>query len=261
MKLHMSKARRVVYDGEPNPGKGTDTGAGTPPPPAEKTFTQGEINNILKVEREKHEGKVRSAISELEALKAKATLTTKEREELETRIQTMSNELLTKEELAKRQFDDISKKHKIELEKLNKELSDSKNRYESETIHRNIVDAAVTNSAFEPEQIVALLRPNTRLVEELDGEGKPTGKFSPKVKFMDTDKDGKEVTLDLTIPESIKRMKEMERHFNLFKGEGSGGIGSYSKGSGKQMDITELAKNPEAYRKARKEGKLTFEEK
>ena len=96
--------------------------------------------------------------------------------------------------------------------------------------------------------------------EELDSEGKPTGKLIPKVKLQDKDKDGKPVTLELLVPEAIKRMKEMEQYFNLFKGEGTGGIGGMNRGSGKgQPDFVKLAKeNPAEYRRLRREGKINF---
>lgn len=225
---------------------------------AGKTFSQEEMNKILADDRRKHQGQTRQALEELESLKAKAELTAQEREDLETRISSMRSEIMTKEELAKKAKDKTDNAHKDEVTTVTKDRDHWKGKYTESTIQRTITDAAVANDAHVPEQIVAILRPNTQLVEALDAEGKPTGELIPKVKFSDTDKDGKPVTLDLTIPEAVKRMREIEKYLNLFKGEGVGGIGSLSRPGGKDADLKTLAKDPKAYREARKKGELTF---
>ena len=73
------------------------------------------------------------------------------------------------------------------------------------------------------------------------------------------DKAGNPVVLELSPDETLKRMKEIEKHFNLFQGDGKGGYGGMNRPSGgKEPDAAHLAKDPKTYREARKSGQLTF---
>ena len=94
-----------------------------------KTFTQDQINKALADDRRKHETRTQAAIDELEALKAKATLTDDERSDLETRLDTMKNDLLTKEELGKKDKDKLTKQYSKDLEKLTSERDSWQQRF------------------------------------------------------------------------------------------------------------------------------------
>ena len=62
--------------------------------------------------------------------------------------------------------------------------------------------------------------------------------------------------MTLSVPDAVKRMTELEKYQYLFKGKAAGGTGRGNTGGGKALDVKELAKDPEAYRKARREGKI-----
>ena len=225
-------------------------GGGTP-----KTFTQDDVNRLLAKEKRDFQSKQQTMINELEALKQKSTLTAEERTALENRLEELRNESLTKDELAKKDKDKLLKTHETEKTTLVKERDGWRNRYTDATIARALTDAAVANTAHVPSQIVSILRGQTRLVEELDEAGKPNGNLIPKVTLQDKDKDGKSVTLDLTVSEAVKRMKDMEDYFNLFKGEGTGGVGGTNRGGGSGTTrLTDVAADPLKYREARKKG-------
>lgn len=220
-----------------------------------KTFTQEEVNKFLAAEKRKqsdqinkHKTQAAKALEELNSLKGKTTLTGDERTEFETRLEQMSNELLTKEELAAKQAKKNAEKHGKEVESLTGERDYWRSQYTESTINRDLLDAAATNDAYNPNQIVRLLNRQAQLVEGLDDTGKPNGQFTTKVKFDDVDKDGNPVQLDLTPKETLKRMREMDEYQNLFKGEGTGGLGKTNKGNSKTPDIKELAKDPIKYR-------------
>ena len=223
---------------------------------ATKVFSQEDVNRIMANEKRAYNAEKQKTIDELEALKTKANLTDEERIQYDERIETMRNELLTKEELTQKERKKLETRYQKEVDELTKDREGWKQKYVSSTITRAIIDAAISNDAFVPEQIVNMLQSNTRLVEELDAEGKPTGDLVPKVKLSDTDKDGKPVTLELSPIEAVKRMKDMDRFLNLFKGAGTGGIGGMNRSGGTQPTLKNLAKDPAAYRKARKEGKV-----
>lgn len=221
-----------------------------------KTFTQDQLNAILAEDRRKAKAQNEKIASELEALKSKANLSAQEREDLETRVESLRSEFMTKEEMLKQEKDRETKKLKTELDTKIKESENWRSRFTESTITRSITDAAVSTDAFSPKQIVAQLLPNTRLVEEVDESNQPTGQYVAKVKITDKDKDGKPITLDLTVHEAVKKMSEQDDFANLFKGKGTGGLGSQNRGGGREMSAAELAKNPEAYRAARKAGKI-----
>lgn len=262
-----SGAGGAASGADPNTSGGGGTTTETPPSGDDgenkastngKALTQEQVNKLLADERRKHQEHTKKAIGELEALKQKAQLTQKERDDLDKRISQMHDEMLTKEELAKKEQDRLRKAHETQVKELTSDRDSWRDRFTDAAITRSITDAAAKNEAFNPLQIVRLLQPDTRLVEELDKEQQPTGKFVPKVRFNDVNKEGEPVVLELTPTEAVKRMREMDDYLNLFKGEGIGGLGQNNQPGSKKPDLKELAKDPEAYRKARAEGKIKF---
>lgn len=223
-------------------GSGNDTlagGAGDDKP----TLTQKQVNALIKAEKEKHQRQTQAQIKQLEDIKKAKGLTEQEKSALEKRIEDLSNSMLSKEELSKKEKARLESQYKTDLEKANKEKEGWQGRYTREKIERSILDAAVAADGYDSDQFVALLSPNTRLVEALDEGGQPTGAFSPVVKFTDYDSEGKPKQLDLSVAEAVKRMKEMPKYGNLFKSGAAGGLGSSRdnnrRGSGKaEKDMT-----------------------
>jgi hypothetical protein len=249
----LSRPWVVVHDDPPAPPP-------APPSPTDPpaTFTQDQVNKFLAEERRKSAEKTKKALEELDLVKSKATLTDQERKDMESRIESLSNELLTKEELAKKEKETIAKKLETEKQQAIQERDGWQRRFIDSNISTALTQAAVEGKAYNPEQIIALLKPNTRMVEELGEDGKPTGNLIPKVKLTDMGKDGKQVTLELHPKDAVKRLRESDAFINLFNDDSNGGLGRFSKAAGGQLDIQELAKDPAAYRKARAEGKVDF---
>jgi len=129
-----------------------------------------------------------------------------------------------------------------------------KGKFTESQIIRAITDASSSNKAFDSDTIVAILRPNTDLIESLNDSGEGTGKFVEKVRFMDPEgKDGKPAELLLTASEAVKRMTELPKYQYLFEGRGTGGLGAANKADGKGTSMEKLAKSdPAAYREWRK---------
>jgi len=215
-----------------------------------ETFTQEDVNRLIDEGRKAIEGKYKThsqkLSDELKALRTRANLSSSERDDLDKRLEQLQGQLMTKEELAKQEREKMSSKHKKEIGTLTGERDEWKTRFTKSTVMRALTDAAVTNNAFHPSQIVAILGPDTEL----------TGEFEARIKFKDkTDKD-EPIVLDLSVGEAVKRMKEIDIYKNLFKDTGVGGIGSNSGSKYKEPDIATLARDPVAYRKARNEGKI-----
>lgn len=243
---------------EPPAGSQDQGTTATTNQPGFSSEVQEHINRVIATEKRKNQQTAQKALDELNAIRARANLTEQEREELNSRVEQLSNELLTKEELQKKREKEMSERHERELSEWRTKAESAEKKYTETTIRRSLQDAAVTNQAYSPGQLVAILRPNTRLVEELDESGKPTGNQVPKVKLNALDSEGKPIVLELSPSDAVKKMKEMEEYLNLFRGEGVGGVGLRSQPGGQQLDISELAKDPAAYRKARAEGRIKF---
>lgn len=221
---------------------------------APQTFTQEQLNTILADEKRKAQGAITQLQAEVEALSKRANLTTKDRSELENRLSELNSQLLTKEELAKQEKDKLLKQHTQEREQLANELKDWRGRYENTRIESALLDAAVKHNAFNPEQIVTILRSNTRMVEVVENE-QPTGNYDVRIKLRSKNSKGESVDLDLSPVEAVKHMSEQPDSLNLFKSESSAGYGGRGSNTNK-LDPVALAKDPAAYRAARKAGNI-----
>lgn len=222
------------------------------------------IKNLLETERTQEKQRVEETYkglkAEIDNLRKKTTLTTQERTEQDQRIQELTNLNKSKEAEIQREREKLIRDHKKEKDELTLDRDNWKRDYTESTILRSLTDAAIEHDAINPEQAVNILRPNTKLVEETDENGKPTGKLVPKVRYRDVDADGKPLDVDLDPSLAIKRMSESEKHYNLFKNKSAGGLGLHTNNDGKKQDIAQMATDPKAYREARAKGQTPFAE-
>lgn len=192
-----------------------------------KTFTQEDLNRLLAEERRRAQKGNEKTIKQLEEFKRNQSLTEEEKIKLEERIETIKNEFLTKEEIAKKEAKKEREKQKSELETIQKEIGKWKTLYETSTVEVGLAHAASDPDIFNPKQIITILQPMTRLVEELDSDsGQPTGRFTPKVRLPGKNQDGKDVMYELTPAEAVKQMKEQVNEYgNLFRSHAAAGLG------------------------------------
>ena len=226
----------------------------------EVTFTpeqQAIINARIVAETKTATEQAKSALGELEALRSKANMSAKARNELDQRIETLSKQIRTKEEQALSEREKLVKSHRDEVDDLTNSRENWKQRYTTMAINNSITQACVhkDHTAFNPETVIAVLRPLTSLSEELDDGGKPTGNLVPRVEIKTVDKEGQNVTLDLSPIEAVKHLSEQESYAHLFKHSGSGGVGALGnrQTSPNELSLVDLAKDPEAWRKFKKE--------
>jgi hypothetical protein len=194
------------------------------------------------------------ALDELNALKTKSTLTADERKSLEERLTVMQSEIATKEELARRDLEKTKREAELSQKTLVDERDAWKNRHINSMTNNEILSAAAGKEAYNPDQIVQILKPQIYIAEVTDSEGKPTGDLVPKVKYTGKGSDGKPTTLDVTVVEAVKLMSESEEHSNLFKSGDVDGVGRRVVRNGGSRSLTDLAKDPKAYREARSKG-------
>lgn len=243
----LAAAYCAAHDDVPDPNKKDNDGGGSP-----ETFTKDQVEQLVAAEKKKLHDEMKT---EVEALRSRSNLTAKEREDQAKRLEELENQLLTKEELSRKEIKKKEEEHKRLLESLTGERDIWRTRYEGDTIVRSLTDAAARHEAYNPSQIVSILRSNTRVSEVLK-DGEPTGEFEVKVKLDTVDDKGKPIQLDLTPVEAVKHLSESDDFLNLFKNKSQGGFGGRGSGSSGKSTPAELAKDPAAYRKARKEGTI-----
>jgi hypothetical protein len=247
----------LTYDDPP-----ADPPAGDPPadPPAESSFTQADIDRARDEARTEFSSEQKKLTDEISALQKKQSLTADERKSYESKIEELRRKNMTADELAEEERQRIKTAWDEERTHLTSRAESAESKYASSSIRRSITDAAVSNEALVPEQLVFILERDAKVVEVEDAEGNKTGRDEVRVAFQGLDKDKNPVTLDLTVDEAVKKMTEMDQYLNLFKGS-EGGIGRRQQRTGNDpTDAVDAAKSmsPEEYQKARREGKITL---
>lgn len=239
------------FDDDTTPaGSGDDTVSGGS---GGDTFTQDQVNKFLAEDRRKAQAKYSQLEESYKQLLENKNLTEQQRTELETNLEQLRGQFRTKEQQADHERKKLVETHQTEVKTLTEERDRWQKDYTNMVISHSIVSEASAAEAYSAEQIEAILRPQTRLAEELNDDGEKTGKLVPKVKMMGKDKDGKDVELDLSVSDAVKLMRETpEKYGNLFKSSATGGLGLNSTGKpGHPIDLSKLS--PEEYRKLRKE--------
>jgi len=218
-----------------------------------KTFTEEEVNAKLAAEKASMQKKFDDLESELSAIKTRTDMTSEERAEAEKRITGLREELQTKERLNAEKESKLKKDSEKRIKSLEDETATWKNRYTTTRIESEIISAS--GDAYNPEQIIAILQPKTALVDVIGEDGKATGDLKVEVEIKDVDAKGVPLVLKLSPTEAIKRLSENEKYANLFKNKGVPGLG-LRNASGQKIDLQELAKDPAAYREAKKKDNL-----
>lgn len=249
LQLITSEAWRPLYDGDSDAAAkaaeataaaeaaATEATAAAEAKAAEEAASDGKfspeqqkkVDEIVAAEKAKVKRSVDKQISQLEAFKNTANLSKKEAADLNVKIEAMRQEYMTKDELAKSDREKSTKATNEQMEVLTKDRDGWKDRYTNSTIERSLIDSAHETKAYNPDQILAILKPNTSLVEKKDDEGKDTGVLEPKVEFSTVDKDGKSIKLTLSPLEAAKKMIEEDRYANLFVSSTKGGLGSFNR--------------------------------
>lgn len=192
------------------------------------------LNKRLADERRKNNEQSQKTIDELKKLKEAQGTTEKQKAELQVRIEELQRQHMSKEEIQKQEQEKQFKEYQQQIHAHKTEAETWQQRYQKSTIKRALQDEAVDAGAYSPAQIVDMLESKTRLVAETDDAGQTTGEFIPRIHLTEfNEKEGKTVTLDLTVKEALTKMKNTpEKYGNLFKATLSGGLGQNGNATG-----------------------------
>lgn len=210
-----------------------------------KTFSQKELNEIIAKERKKFQERDQGRLKELETLRQTFKGTKEEKERLDTQIEQLRMDMMSAEDRAKAEKENLRKQAESEKKVLEEDRDLWKGRYTEETIARAITDAAGSEKAISADPILAMLRSKTRLVPKIDKEsGKETGELTVKTRMSVTNDKGELVDLDLSPLDAVRKMKEDNRYGYLFGGDKAAGLGGSQVST--SQDLTESLKTMDA---------------
>lgn len=206
-------------------GGGGDPGGGADP---KTSFSQDQVNAILKREKDKQEAKykdqIRMQIAEVTKMKDEKDLTEAQRAKLDERAKTLQAELLTEREKADAEKRRADEKHKTELDGVSVDRDTWRGRYETQTRTNAILEAASKHEAYMGSQLVGLIKDLVDVAPEVDGAGNPTEKFETSITAKV--KDGEElVEKKFTVDGYVEHMKGLDEFANLFIVTRPGGTG------------------------------------
>lgn len=247
--LYLSESMPVHYDGDDDPPTdpptdpvdGDGDGDGD-----DRKFTQDELNKILAEDKRRHQSQYKKVEQQYQELLKKNNLSREERERLEENLEDVRKQLRTKEEQAKHEKKQLEDQYQQRIAELEQRAQTAETRYVDNLVTRSLQDAAVSGDAFSPSQVVTLLKPLVKMVDD-----------KPMVDFPDVSSDtGEQIVTQMTPEEAVARMKQLpEMYGNLFKSNVVSGIGGASHTGGipgnGQVDPRKL--NMDQYIKLRRE--------
>lgn len=255
--LFLSLASVICYDEETIDETETsvDEVGEVKPPEGFTPEQQKKFNEVLAAERRKHEAKLKAELQKRETtykdLLQNKSLTEKERNTLQEQLDVVQGQLRTEKNAATEKVKELEAMWTGKLSAAEKRAMEAEAKYRDSTIKRALQDAAVSQDAFRPEQIVTLLNGMAKLVDD-----------KVVVDFPDEDATtGEPIMTTRTADEAVKRMKEKaDVYGNLFRSNVVSGIGSNNAtgvqpGANGKVDVRKLtpaqyrelrAKNPEA---------------
>lgn len=187
-----------------------------------KMLTQEQVTKIVEERTAEYAKKMAQLKEKTEALLSEKTTTESERANLRSKLEELNSTLMTREQAAAFEAAKLKEEAKTLEERLVKERDSWKTRYTETMLNSAIINAAVEAKAYQPQQLVALLKPKAQLVEKIDDTGRPTGDYEVKVSWNDVEKDGKPVSMVLDPIATVKAMKQKVEYANLFLAEGGG---------------------------------------
>lgn len=220
-------------DGDGGAGGGGAGGAGGGD--SNKTFTQDELNSIVKREKAKLEGKYKEQtqkqLDEINKIRDAKDLTEAQRKKLDDRAAALEAELMTEREKAESEKKRSQTKHQQELDNIQVESKQWRGLYEKERKDTAIMSAASKHKAFNPDQLLALVSPLTHVVQRKNDKGELIPNSFETVVQTAIEENGKFVEKQLPVEKYVEYLKGKKEYANLFVSERPGGTG-YRPGSG-----------------------------
>lgn len=226
-----------------------------PPPDGKKSYTQKELDDIILKRTEKARRAQKQTIEQLEALQSTLRMTDEQREKMEEEIEGLRKQTLTAEEIAKREAKKAKDSYESQLTVAQKAAQTWEMRYNDLKINHEITSASQKHGVLPTSVpfLEAYLKPKVKLSGVKDETGEITGHVA-MVDFTDQGTDGKSVDVQLSVDDTVKRMKELsESYGHLFAAPSGGGIGGNSGNPGGAKNAFRPGMTQQEYMRLRKE--------
>ena len=224
----------------------------------EKDFSQTDLNRYLADDRRKHKEKYEKLEASFKEILDDKNLQKEQRSKLANELEDLQKSHRTEAQQAEYERKQERERFTSELDVTRESATKWETLYKSSIVERSLQDAAISAEAFNANQIVGLLRPMTKMQEEVDESGDSRGTFTPLIDFPDIDETTGEEVVSLRTPaQAVQRMKELpDLYGNLFRPNVVSGIGAGSatggvqSGDGSRVDPLKLS--DEQYREMRR---------
>ena len=235
--LYLSRPWSACFEGEDDAAKAAAekaaaeavAAAAAAAAAAGKTFTQEDVNRIVAADRRKLEEALKKTEKQYQDLLASQSLTEQERKALQANLEMVQGQLRSKEEQLLLEKKQVEEAYAGKLQEMEKKATHFETLYRDSTIERALQDAAMKQEAWSSSQVVALLRGQTKMLEETDPKtGKLTGRYKPVVEMQALNTTTGEMETKTYTPEdAVKKMKDTPDVWgNLFKSGVVSGIGA-----------------------------------
>ena len=210
-----------------------------------KTFNQEQVNKMIGLRNKALNEKYQALEGTYTDLLEQSNLTEGAREKLEGDLEAVQKQMRTKEQQIEFEQKQAQSKFAVDLKAANEKGDYFQNLFETSTAERAITDAAMANDGFNGEDFIAHLGKRTKVVDDLDAEGKKTGRLVPMVDWEVQNEAGEVTKVSKSPNEVVKLMKDMKKYGNLFKSNVATGVG---EGTAKaapdangRIDVTRLS--------------------
>src|SRR5690606_4475764 len=192
---------------------------------------QDEIDKIVSKRSEKARTAQKQALKQLEQIQNTVKMSEEEKDTLEAEIEKLRKQTLTSEEIAKREAKKAKDTYESQLTDAQKQAERWEKQYKGLKVNYEITTAAQKHGVL-PQSLPFLesfLSPKMTLSELKDEDTGELRGHEALVDFTDIGADGKPVQVQLTVEETVKRMKELpESYGQLFSAPSGGGMGGTS---------------------------------
>jgi hypothetical protein len=228
----------------------------SPPPASGKVFTQDEVNKLMEDHRKNLQNQNKELITQLEELRNNNNLTAQEKENLQARIDTLSQQHLTKDQQNQEAYAKLQKKYESDTKNLKEAEATWKTRFEGVMVDNAIALGANQHNARSAKQLQMMFKNQAKVVEVVGDDGKPTGVWEARMPVEVTDpKTKQKATVELAVQDAIGKLREIDEFANLFNtdvksGFGGGNYNSGASGNGSTPDFSKMT--PDEYAEWRK---------
>ena len=185
--------------------------------PAEKTFTQSDLEKIVEQRLARERRKIEKQLEGIDLDEAKQLKAEKERAEIERQ---------KKEGEFEKVIQQIAEKKDAQISQLNRKLEET-------LVDGSLINAASRNGAVNPEQVVQLLKSNTRLND--DGQAEVLDKDGT-VRYNDSG-------VPMSVDELVSDFLTANPHFVKASPSGTGSKGAAGGSTPKPESVADMLAN------------------